>query len=47
MFVNFWNSNQENQEELKLNGTHQFVLYADDVDIVGANINTLKIQKFC
>jgi hypothetical protein len=29
------------QEELKLNGTHQFLAYADDVNIVGKNIDTV------
>jgi hypothetical protein len=31
---------QENQVELKLDGTHQLLAYADDVNLLGDNIDT-------
>ena len=33
---------QVNQDGLKLNGTHQFLAYAFDVNILGGSIHTLK-----
>jgi hypothetical protein len=33
---------KENQEGLKVNGTHQFLAYADDVSIVEENIDTIQ-----
>jgi hypothetical protein len=33
---------QENQVELKLNGTHQLLAYTDDVNLLGGNTDTVK-----
>jgi len=33
---------QVNQDSLKLNGTHQLLAYADDVNILGGSVHTVK-----
>jgi hypothetical protein len=36
---------QENQVGLKLNRTHQLLIYADDVNVLGDNIDTTKKNR--
>jgi hypothetical protein len=33
---------QEHQKGLKFNGTHQILVYTDDINIVGEKIDTIK-----
>ena len=33
---------QVNQDSLTLNGTHQLLAYADDVNILGGSVHTVK-----
>jgi len=33
---------QVKQDDLKLNGTHQLLVYADDVNILGGSVHTVK-----
>jgi hypothetical protein len=35
---------QENQVSLEMNLTHQLLVYADDINLAGDNINILKRQ---
>ena len=36
---------QVNQDGLKLNGTHQLIVYADDTNILGGSVYTIKNKK--
>jgi len=33
---------QVNQDELKLSGTNQLLVYADDVNVLGGSVHTVK-----
>ena len=36
---------QVKQDGLKLNGTHQLLVYADDVNILGGSVHTIKENR--
>jgi len=36
---------QVNQDGLKLNGTHQLLVYADDVNVMSRRVHTIKKKK--
>jgi len=36
---------QANQDGLKLNGTHQLLVYANDVNILGGRVHTVKENR--
>ena len=36
---------QVNQDALKLNGTHQLLVYADDVNILGGSVHTIQEKQ--
>jgi hypothetical protein len=38
---------QINQDYLNFNGTHQILVYADDVDILGGSVLTMKKNTDC
>ena len=38
---------QMNQDDLKFSGTHQLLVYADDVDILGGSVLTMKKNTDC
>ena len=44
-FVNVISRVQVNQNGLKLNGTYQSVFHADDVNILGGSVYTIKNTK--